>query len=591
MKNQTVMKKTILLLCGAILFASISFAQNATITLTGRDGGNHHIEFSYVMVTNVTKGWQEYLFWPDTVLTIQAETGIQDVKTDPEFSLQVSPHSSNPFNGTAEVTLTVAEKGAINLEIADMNGRAIVETQNFVSLQPGIHQFRVTLAHAGIYVMSVRQGGKISSVKLVCNNGRNANTVEYVGVAETDSHETAAPKSHTRGLVTRPFDFGDQMQYVGYAIINYEEEESQCIEQPLTDSQTIVLPFSATQIGLPAVVTANVTNITDNSAVCGGQVTDDGGDSMAVRGVCINLLPNPTIANTHTVDGNGMGSFTSQLTGLSSNITYHVRAYVTNYLGTVYGEEKNFTIPINPDGDVWSCPDTPLLVDVDGNIYNTVQIGQQCWMRENLRTKKYADGSSIQVGESNSTTVGYWYYPMNQVENMPTYGLLYNWSATMHGAAPSNSNPSGVQGICPDGWHVPSDAECTQLINYVRGGSQNWCGGDSLQIGKSLAATVGWDLNGSNPCTVGNPNPFTNNTTGFGALPAGYYSMSDMPTVGNEYDGLGYVTFYWTSTDTYNSYGYNDIYYWGLHANYALVIHNDLPDTDGDAHSVRCVKD
>ena len=584
------MKKTILLLCGALLFASICFAQTVTLTFTGRDGGNHHIELSYVTVTNVTKGWQEYLFWPDTVLTIQDETGIQNVETDPGFSLQMSPHSPNPFNGTADVTLTVAEKGAINLEIADMNGRAIVESQNFASLQPGIHQFRVTLGHVGIYVMSVRQGGKSSSIKLVCNNGGNANTVEYAGVADVDSHETNTTKSHTRGLVTRPFDFGDQMQYVGYAIINYEEAESQYVEQPLADLQTIVLPFSATQMGLPAVVTANVTNITDNSAVCGGQVTDDGGDSMAVRGVCLSLSPSPTILGRHSVDGHGMGIFTSQLTGLSSNLTYHVRAYATNYLGTVYGEEKTFTIPINPDGDAWSCPGTPLLMDADGNRYNTVQIGQQCWMRENLRTKKYADGTSILPGESCSTTVGYWYYPMNQAENMPTYGLLYNWPATMHGAASSSSNPSGVQGVCPDGWHVPSDAECTQLINYVRGQSQNWCGGDSLQIGKSLAATVGWDL-GLDTCTVGNPNFATNNATCFGALPAGYYTTSDMPTAGSEFGGLGYVTFYWTSTGTYNSYGYNDIYYWGLHANYALVIHNDLTDTDGDAHSVRCVKD
>lgn len=590
MKNQTVMKKTILLLCGAILFASTCFAQTVTLTFTGRDGGNHHIELSYVTVTNVTKGWQEHLFWPDTVLTIQSGTGIQDVKKVPELSLQMSPHSPNPFNGTADVTLTVAEKGAINLEIADMNGRAIVESQNFASLQPGIHQFRVTLGHAGIYVMSARQGGKISSVKLVCNNGGNANMVEYVGVAGTDSRETNTSKSHTRGLVTRPFDFGDQMQYVGYAIINYEEAESQCVEQPLMDSQTIVLPFSATQMGLPAVVTANVTNITDNSAVCGGQVTDDGGDSMTVRGVCLSLSPSPTILGRHSVDGHGMGIFTSQLTGLSSNLTYHVRAYATNYLGTVYGEEKTFTIPINPDGDAWSCPGTPLLMDADGNRYNTVQIGQQCWMRENLRTKKYPDGTSILPGEGCSTTVGYWYYPMNQAENMPTYGLLYNWQATMHGAASSSSNPSGVQGVCPDGWHVPSDAECTQLINYVRGQSQNWCGGDSLQFGKSLAATVGWDL-GLDTCTVGNPNFATNNATGFGALPAGYYTTSDMPTAGSEFGGLGYVTFYWTSTGTYNSYGYNDIYYWGLHANYALVIHNDLTDTDGDAHSVRCVKD
>ena len=578
------MNKATLLLCFAFLLTSAVFAQSVTITFTGRDGGNKHVELEYVSVTNVTKGWQEYLFWPDTVLTIQNETGIPDVEATNTLSMQMSP---NPFSASTDVTLSVAEEGMVNLEIADVNGRVVVA--NDYSLLPGVHQLRITLVHPGIYVMTARQNGKMLSIKMVCNNGGNSNTVEYVGVAETDSREIKTSKSHTRGLVTRPFDFGDQMRYVGYAVINYEEEESQSIEQSLTDSQTVVLLFAATQVGLPAVITANVTNITDNSAVCGGQVTDDGGDSMTVRGVCINLLPNPTISNRHTVDGHGMGSFTSQLTGLSSNLTYYVRAYARNNLGITYGEERTFTIPVNPNGDIWSCPGTPLLNDVDGNVYNTVQIGQQCWMRENLRTKHYADGTFITPGEGYSATVGYWYYPMNQSEYMSTYGLLYNWSATMRGATPSNANPSGVQGVCPDGWHVPSDAECTQLINYVRGHSQNWCGGDSLQIGKSLVSTVGWDLSGLDPCTVGNPNFSTNNATGFGALPAGFCVVNFADEF--EYGGLGYVTFYWTSTGTTNPYGFNDIYYWGLHANYALVIHNDSTDSNGDAQSVRCVKD
>ena len=116
------MKKTTLFLCIVTLFASAGFAQSVTLTFTGRDGGNHHIELSYVTVTNVTKGWQEYLFWPDTVLTIQNETGIPDVKATNTLSLQMSP---NPFNGTTDVTLSVAEKGVVNLEIADVNGKIV----------------------------------------------------------------------------------------------------------------------------------------------------------------------------------------------------------------------------------------------------------------------------------------------------------------------------------------------------------------------------------------------------------------------------------------------------------------------------------
>ncbi len=580
------MKKYALLLCFFVLFTIAGLAQ-VTITFTGRDGGNHHLPLTYVSVTNVTKGWQEYLFWPDTVLTIQNGTGIQDMETTNALSLQISP---NPFQGIADVTLSVAEGGLVALEIADMNGH-LVGTNDYSPLQPGTHRFRVTLAHAGAYVMTARQNGKTSSVNLVCTGGGKANTIDYMGVTETGDQMVTTTKSHTRGLVTRPFDLGDQMEYVGYAIINNNEEESQHLELPLADAQTYILPFSATPVGLPVVITANVTNITDNSAVCGGQVTNDGGDTATVRGVCINLLPNPSLANRHTVDGTGMGTFISQLTGLSSNITYYVRAYATNHLGTVFGEEKSFIIPIKPEGDALSCPGMPTVTDVDGNVYNTVQIGQQCWMRENLRTKRYSDGTLVLAGTSASTTIGYWYYPMNYAEYEVTYGLLYNWPAVMHGASGSNANPSGVQGICPDGWHVPSDAECTQLLDYVNSQSQNVCGGIDYQIGRSLAATVGWDLSGlADTCTVGNPNLFANNTTGFGALPAGFYSVSSAPTVGSEFGGLGYVTFFWTSTGTYNSYGYYDIYYWGLHSNYESVFHNDFVDADGEGQSVRCVK-
>ena len=581
------MKKTILMFCVAVLFASTCFAQTATITFTGRDGGNKHIEFSYVSVTNVTKGWQEYLFWPDTVLTIQNETGIPDVKATNTLSLQMSP---NPFNGTTDVTLSVAEKGVVNLEIADVNGK-IVETFHETSLQPGIHQIRVTLAHAGIYVMTARQNGKMSSIKMVCNNGGSANIVEYVGVAETDSREMKTYKSHTRSLITRPFDFGDQMRYVGYAFINYEEEESQCIEQPLMDSQIVVLPFSSTQLGLPNVITANVTNITDNSAVCGGQVTDDGGDTMAVRGVCVGLMPSPTVFGRHTVDGHGMGAFSSQLTGLSSNLTYYVRAYVKNDLGIAYGEDRTFTIPINPNGDVWSCPDAPLLTDIDGNVYNTVQIGQQCWMRENLRTTRYADGTLIPQGEGFSTSVGYRYRPMNDSSLVSNYGLLYNWAAVMRGMSGSTATPIGVQGICPDGWHVPNSAECMQLLQVVETQGQNLCDGLIDQIAKSLAATVGWDWNGfSDTCVVGNINMSSNNSTGFSALPAGFYTGDN---TGPNYGGLGYVTFYWTSTGSYTSNfgGSNYIHYWRIHANDAAINHSAFYDEYGDAQSVRCVKD
>lgn len=158
---------------------------------------------------------------------------------------------------------------------------------------------------------------------------------------------------------------------------------------------------------------------------------------------------------------------------------------------------------------------------------DAVQIGDQVWMAENLRTTKYADGTTIPVGgASSSTTTAYRYAPgyndATEEENMlnvPRYGYLYNWPAVMHGESSSVSNPSGVQGIYPDGWHVPSDAEWTQLIDYMKTQSQYMASGNSTHLAKALAATWGWES--CNYLDAPGNNPTTNNASGFSALPAG----------------------------------------------------------------------
>ena len=96
--------------------------------------------------------------------------------------------------------------------------------------------------------------------------------------------------------------------------------------------------------GLPTVVTATVDTaaITATTATLGGTVSADGGFACTSRGICYGTQPNPTLANQHTTDGSGTGTFTSQLAGLQSGVTYYARAYATNAIGTVYGEEVVF---------------------------------------------------------------------------------------------------------------------------------------------------------------------------------------------------------------------------------------------------------
>jgi uncharacterized protein (TIGR02145 family) len=290
----------------------------------------------------------------------------------------------------------------------------------------------------------------------------------------------------------------------------------------------------------PTVTTNNVTSITTYSASCGGNVISNGGVNVTARGVCWSTSQSPTVNDSHTANGTGTGSFTSSITGLTSNTTYYVRAYATNSTGTGYGEQRSFTTA----NSSFTCG-TSTVSDYDGNTYNTVQIGNQCWMRDNLRTTHYADGTAIPSGGSaTSETDPYYYNYSSSGIALSERGYLYNWPAAMHGASSSSANPSGVQGICPMGWHLPSDAEWTQLTDYVSSQSGYVCGGDNTHIAKALASTTGWNSY-SGSCYPGDQSVTANNATSFSSVPAGYCYGSSFNYAGGSAD-------FWSATQDAN---------------------------------------
>ncbi len=309
---------------------------------------------------------------------------------------------------------------------------------------------------------------------------------------------------------------------------------------------------------------------------CVGNIVSTGGLAITDRGFCYSTYPNPTIVESHISTGAGDGQFSAMLPDMVDNTTYYVRAYATNMLGTSYGQQISFT---------YGCGGSFTVSDVDGNIYNTLRLGDQCWMKENLRSTHYSDGTAIVLGTSTSTTEAYYYIPQGPYGSSVSfeYGNLYNWKATMRNSNSSQANPSGVQGVCPTGWHVPSDAEWAELQNYVGSQSQYQCNNHASSIGSALAATTEWDYgpNSIAQCDV-RYNMSSNNATGFSALPAGAYGYTD------PYGTLpctGFYAYFWSATEA------SDDNAWcrSLAYNFSGVSRNSTAKYLG--YSVRCLRD
>ncbi len=196
------------------------------------------------------------------------------------------------------------------------------------------------------------------------------------------------------------------------------------------------------------------------------------------------------------------------------------------------------------------------VTDVDGNVYNTVKIGEQCWMKENLETTKYNDGTAIPLVTDNAawtnlTTPGYCWYNNDAATYKSTYGALYNWYAV------------NTAKLCPAGWYVPSDVEWTTLTDYL--------GGESIAGGKMKEAGYSHWFS---------PNTGADNSSGFSVLPSGYRYLS-----GGSFDDLGYDADIWSSSEVNGSYAW----YRFLDYRYADVGRNGFSKTGG--FSARCLKD
>ena len=224
-----------------------------------------------------------------------------------------------------------------------------------------------------------------------------------------------------------------------------------------------------------------------------------------------------------------------------------------------------FLIPIILTAIIFSCnkdeneeetSNTSTVQDVDGNTYQTIKIGDQWWMAENLNTTKFRNGENIPYlagsNEWTSTLSAGYCHSNNDTTLGAVYGLLYNWHAVSDGRK-----------ICPEGWHSPNNNNWATLVEFL--GGSDIAGGKLKQAGTDL-----WD----------SPNTDATNESGFSALPGGIRT----PITGF-FAGVGSTGSWWSNTQQNNE----EAGVWGLTSMNGVIANYNLKKNTG--MSVRCVKD
>jgi len=319
-------------------------------------------------------------------------------------------------------------------------------------------------------------------------------------------------------------------------------------------------------ISTDSIVNTTEATVSDTSFIV--KISNSGGMDLIIDSIA--GLENPfsaSLATPYTISSED----TLQLS-ITLDRTYTVGTYIDSL--QIYTNDKDTSIYL----EVFLYDSTNSVTDYDNNVYKTVIIGNQVWMAENLKTTHYANGTAIplvtdntnwgNLGDNN-TDKAYCYYD-NSSSNGDIYGALYSWAAEMNGAPSSNLNPSGVQGACPAGWHLPSDDEWKELEVYMGMSEED---ADDINYrgtneGYKLKSASGWvnDGNGSNEVN---------------------FSIETAGGVGGHFGGLGNTGIFRCATVD-PKYTYT-VYTRMFDSNYNTISRHLGGKSGG--YSVRCIKD
>jgi uncharacterized protein (TIGR02145 family) len=368
----------------------------------------------------------------------------------------------------------------------------------------------------------------------------------------------------TISLFTQPdsmvYILGEHLLYKGYAGLSLPDiytdqakirvvSEDEMGNYGMDESDGYIIIASR-----PSVLTSEPFDISEVTAVVGGNVVDHGGLDVSLRGLAYTTDIDNGGDWTEIPFGSGMGSYSAMIEGLEPGTTYYVRAYAANSAGTGYGEILSFTTV-----EKFECPAQLLH---EGQWYETITAGGQCWMKQSLNVGQMINSYSQQTNNGIIEK----YCQNNEESNCEIYGGLYTWHEMMQ-----YGNQAGAQGICPGNWHIPDDEawktlEGTADSQYEPGDpvwdGTHWRGFDA---GKNLKSVSGWQTNSGT------------DLLGFTALPGGTYGS------GSFYH-LGSYAFFWTSTESGSNQAWHRSIFHQYHEVYRMAFNKT------DAYSVRCLK-
>jgi len=329
------MKKFYLFLFFAFGIFSVFSQTQITLTFIGKDSLNQNlVSLDSVHVKNLTENCDTLLYGPVAVLSLIANwpVGINEINANKSGEFTLKQNYPNPFHGSTFVNIYREYGGLLNLILFDELGTKLASYQNV--FEKGFHSFVISSYGNKVLFLVVFDDKNNRSIRIIsAGQGNDNNTIKYLGYTPNVEKSTLK-NSDNSGFI---FYLGNQLIYTAYA---NGFNNKIIADSPTTNTN---YTFLMAPVGTPpTVTTTQVTNITQTTATSGGNVTSDGGYPILTRGVCWSSSPNPTTANSYTVDGSGLGTFVSYLVGLAPSTTYYIRAYAINGVGTAYGNELTF---------------------------------------------------------------------------------------------------------------------------------------------------------------------------------------------------------------------------------------------------------